>query len=114
MNINNVFPSKYIKNSDLQGRKIKLKISEVRIEEVGQGDTKPIIFFEGKEKGLVMNKTKAGILSGAFGPETEGWRGKEVGIFPTRVMFGDQMVDSIGIEPVLPVVEAGLDDDVPF
>lgn len=114
MNVNNVFPSKYIKAADLQGRKLKLTIKMVVMEEVGQGDHKPIIYFEGKDKGLVMNKTKAGILSAAYSPETDGWAGKEVAIFPTRVMFGDQMVDSVGIEPLLPIVDGFTDLEVPF
>lgn len=118
MNINDVFPSKYIKCSDLGGRKLKVTIRGVSVESVGKKegreDNKPVLYFAGKEKGLVLNKTKAGILAGAFSPETEGWVGKEVAIFPARVMFGDQMVDSIGIEPVLQMVDADLNDEIPF
>jgi hypothetical protein len=115
MNINNVFPSKFIKNADLQGRKLKLTIADVRIEEVGQnGDTKPVLFFLDKDKGMVLNKTKAAILSAAFSPETDGWVGKEVSIFPTRVPFGDQIVDSIGIEPMIEMHDPETSEPIPF
>lgn len=111
MNINDVFPSNFLKASDLHGRKLRLTISEVRMEKMGQ-EEKPVLYFEGKDKGLVLNKTKAGILSAAYSPETEGWRGKEVAIYPTKVSFQGQMVDAIGVEAV--VAEAELNDDVPF
>ena len=111
MNINNVFPSKYLKADDLQGRKLKLRIASCVMEEIGN-DTKPVLYFDGKEKGLVLNKTKAGILASSYSPETEGWMGKEIAIYPTKVNFQGQMVDAIAVEPVLEVAE--MNDEIPF
>ena len=116
MNVNEIYPSKYIKSSDLGGRKLKLRISEVRLEKLGQdqnSDQKLVIYFDGKQKGLVMNKTKSGVLASAWSPETNGWIGKSVFVYPTKVNFQGQMVDSIGIEPDLPVVDGFDDDKVP-
>lgn len=75
MDINGVFPSKYLKAADLQGKDVTLTIEEVSVEDVGgQGDasdSKPVLFFQGKEKGLVLNKTNANTISGMYGPETD-------------------------------------------
>jgi len=111
MDMNNVFPSKYLKASDLQGHKIKLVISSITMEKLGD-DEKPCMFFEGKDKGVILNKTKAGILSSSFSPESDGWIGKEIFLYPTKVNFQGQMVDSIGIEIVMSEAEA--DNAVPF
>jgi len=110
MNINEVFPSDYLKASDLMGKKLKLTISHVEIKEMGT-DKKPVLFFQGKDKGLVLNKSKAQILAAAYSPETDGWHGREIAIYPTKVNFQGQMVDSIGVEALAMEAAAG---DVPF
>ena len=58
VNINDEFPSKYLKSGDLQGAAVKVKISNVLSEEIG-GDRKLIMHFAGKTKGMVLNKTNA-------------------------------------------------------
>lgn len=111
MNINDVFPSKYLKNTDLDGRKLKLIISSVEMEEIGT-DQKPVLYFEGKKKGLVLNKTKGAVLAASFSPETDGWIGKEIAIFPGMVSFQGQMVPSINVEVVAEFSD--LEGEVPF
>lgn len=109
MNINEVFPSNYLKASDLNGKKLKLTIESVDMEEIG-ADRKPVLHFAGKQKGLVLNKSKAAVLSAAFGSETNDWDGMQVAIYPTKVSFNGQMVDAIGIEPVAPEADASSAD----
>lgn len=109
VNINEVFPSNYLKASDLNGKKLKLTIESVDMEEIGP-DRKPVLHFAGKQKGLVLNKSKAAVLSAAFGNETNHWDGMQVAIYPTKVSFNGQMVDAIGIEPVAPEADASSAD----
>ena len=111
MDMNNVFPSKFLKASDLQGHKVKLTIASVEMDKFGDDD-KPVMYFRDKEKGVVLNKTKAGILSSSFSPESDGWIGKEIFLYPTKVNFQGQMVDSIGIQVVME--EQELNDEIPF
>ena len=111
MNINDVFPSKYLKASDLDGHKIKLTIKSVEMEEIGT-DEKPVLYFEGKKKGLVLNKTKGAVLAASYSPETDGWVGKEIAIFPGQVNFQGQMVPSITVEVVAEF--ADLEGEIPF
>jgi hypothetical protein len=109
MNINDVFPSNFLKASDLGGKKLKLTIESVDMEEIGT-ERKPVMHFAGKQKGLVLNKSKASILSAAFGFETSQWDGQQVAIYPTKVAYQGQMVDAIGIEAVAPEADAGAAD----
>lgn len=91
MNINNAFPSKYLKSGDITDGDMVLTISHVEMENVGQGDDaeiKPIVYFEETEKGFVLNKTNAATIAKVVGtPETDGWAGKQIALFATEVDF---------------------------
>lgn len=100
MNINSAFPSKFLKASDLQDQTVTVKIADVKIEQVGQNqDTKPVAYFDGKTKGLVLNKTNSRkIASIAGSPETEDWIGVEIAIYPTETEFGGESVECIRVK----------------
>jgi arabinogalactan endo-1,4-beta-galactosidase len=108
MDILSSFPEKYLKCESLQGKKLKLLISHVSIETMG-ADTKPVLYFEGKDKGLVLNKTKSSALASAYGRETDNWRGKEVVISPSTAMMEGKSVPSINLEPFIPITEDASD-----
>lgn len=99
MNINEAFPSNYLKAADLQGRTITVKIKHVTTERLGDDD-KLIIYFEGKQKGMVLNKTNANNLAFAFGPETDDWQGAEAQLYPTMVDFQGRSVEALRLKPV--------------
>lgn len=90
MNIKTAFPSNYIKAADLQGRDINVTIRDVKIADVGtaqEPDEKPVVYFEGKEKGLVLNKTNANTIAGIYGDDTDLWRGKSITLFESQTEF---------------------------
>jgi hypothetical protein len=89
MRISAAFPSEYLRAADLQGRRVTVKISRVEMRDVGE-DTKPVVYFEGKEKGLVLNKTNANTIAVAFGEETDDWIGVEIVLYETMVEFQGQ------------------------
>ena len=85
MDINSAFPSNYLKAADLRGGRVTVAIDSVVIENIGDED-KPIVYFQGKEKGLVLNKTNANMVrdkrlifaelksaKGKVTPEQEQW-----------------------------------------
>jgi hypothetical protein len=112
MNVNEAFPSKWLKASDLQGKKIQVTIREVVSEEVSQGESKPIVHFEGKDKGLVLNKTNAMVIAASYGPETDGWMGKPIVLYSAKVNFQGQMTDALRVEVPQPMADP--DDPIPF
>lgn len=126
-NINDAFPSNYIKASDLKGGQPAVVIERIAFEPVGQKkEMKPILYFEGKEKGLVLNKTNAKNITGLVGSaETEDWLGFSVRLYATNVEFQGDTVEAIRVKaaPVgagrkapspPPDPEPLTDDDIPF
>lgn len=131
-NINDAFPSNYLKASDLKGAQVVVTIDRVEFEEVGRDkEEKPVIYFTGKTKGVVLNKTNARKITEITGSAiTEEWRGHAVVLYPTETEFAGETVECIRVKPVAkakmsrmtpapppPPVDHGApidDDDVPF
>ena len=120
MQLNDMFPSSYLKCEDLKGRKVTLTIQDVEVIELG-GERKPLITFQGKDRGLVLNKTNANYIAEILGSrDTEDWRGREITLKPAKAEFQGKLVDCIRVHydpnaamPV-PSREPGEDDDIPF
>ncbi len=104
MNIDQAFPSNYIKASDLAGRAVPVVIDRVAVEEVGRNkDTKPVLYFRGKEKGLVLNRTNSNKIAELAGSkDTEDWTGVQIAIYPTNTEFGGETVECIRVKAVPP------------
>ncbi len=99
MHIGNAFPSAYIKASDLQGRTVTVMMDRVVMEDIG-GDQKPILYFLGKDRGLVLNKTNSNIIAEMYGWETDDWQGKQITLMPARVEFQGKIVDAVRVRLV--------------
>ncbi len=94
MHIDSAFPSKYLKASDLQGRNVTVKMGRVEQEKIGD-DMKLILYFQGKEKGVVLNKTNANNVAAIYGGETEDWYGKDITLVEAMVDFQGKSVPAI-------------------
>jgi len=103
MNIQHSFPSRWLKAGDLlaSGGKAAYEIRAVSMERVGE-DEKPVVWFAGEPRGLVLNKTNGSRLAELFGEETDGWGGKTVGLEAVRVDFRGKIVDAIRVSLDLP------------
>jgi hypothetical protein len=101
-NINDAFPSNYLKASDLQGREAVVTIDRVEFEAVGrEREMKAVVYFQGKQKGIVLNKTNAKKIIEISGSAiTEEWPGTQIKIYPTETEFGGETVDCIRIKPI--------------
>lgn len=83
------FPSRFLRGSDVAGKKVNLKIKAVKIEKVFKQKVQkevptPIIYFEGKEKGVVLGKERAMEVAALYGDDTDGWVGKPVTMYTER------------------------------
>jgi hypothetical protein len=139
MRISQAFPSKYITAGDLQDRAHVLTVSRVEMADIGkenQQEHKPVVFFQGKEKGMVLNKTNAETLAYVYTDETDNWIGKPVEVYPDTVMFQGKVVPCIRVRKPVQAAPAAssqmhrdhqapldqvplssphdLDDDIPF
>lgn len=98
MNIGEAFPSNYIKSSDLQGRTVRVQIDRVQYEEIGRDkERKPILYFIGKTKGMVLNRTNATVISQAYGSETEGWNGCEIELYVALVEMAGKQTEGLRV-----------------
>lgn len=86
MKISEEFPSKYLKASDLQGREVKVVMANVEREKIGD-DHKPVLYFKGKDKGVVLNKTNAATIGDAYGDDTDDWYDQKIILFSVMVDF---------------------------
>lgn len=94
MRISEAYPTKYISAPDLQGRTATVVIDRVEMEKVGD-DTKPVVYFQGKEKGLVLNKTNANAIAAGYGDETNDWSGGELELFSIMTDFQGKPVEAV-------------------
>ncbi len=116
MNINTVFPSKYLKADELPiETDMVVTIKEVVLEDLGneaKKETKPIVYFRECEKGLPCNKTNANTIAGMYGPDTDGWIGKKVGLFPTEVDFQGKQTLAIRVRMRPPATKSAGPSDI--
>ena len=97
-NINTLFPSKYLKAEDVKAG-VTVTIAGMKMEKVAEGEAdKPVIYFHGKQKGLVLNKTNAQMISHITGSfDTDEWANKMVYLHSEPVSFQGRIVDSIRV-----------------
>lgn len=103
MNINEAFPTKYLKAGDLQNRRHTLTIGNVVMEE---GIDKPIIYFQGAQKGMAVNKTNAMMIAQLYGDNTDNWIGRQIELYTAQVLFEGKFVPAIRVQapqPPMPV-----------
>lgn len=107
MNINDAFPSDYLKASDLGERDVTVTIESVEMVRLGQGrdvEDKMLVRFAGKKKGLICNKTNANTIASMYGSDTDDWTGKLVVLGAREVEFQGNMVWAIRVSLKKPVV----------
>lgn len=130
--VNDIFPGNYIRAADLNNQEVEAVIERVEFEEMetDKGKVKkPVIYFQGGQKGLVANKTNCVSIEHITGEsDTDNWPGHKIVLFSMPVQFGSKLVDAIRIKSPAsgsgyrevpnaaaePAPEKGLNDPIPF
>lgn len=99
-NIADAFPSKYLKAGDLHDMEPIVTIDRVAFEPVGRDkEMKAVLYFKGKEKGLILNKTNANKITELLQSGiTEEWHDQRIRLYVTETNFGSDLVDCIRIK----------------
>lgn len=94
MNINDLFPRKWLAPTDLAGRTVTVTIQAVTLETVRNPRTqeqerKLCVAFKGAQKRMLCNKTQALAIADAVGaPDTDAWPARRItlsaGVAPNR------------------------------
>ncbi len=100
MNTTDLFPSKYVKASDLEGGPKTVVMRELVVEEIGQGksaEPKGVLYFSDFDKGMVLNVTNCRTIEDGYGTETDAWPGKSIELFSMKVDFKGDRVDAVRV-----------------
>jgi hypothetical protein len=109
--IDDLYGSKYLTTSHLNGQKIRLRIREVTAEDLREQDgrtkRKLVVYFENEEKPLPLNKTNVTRLALAFGRDRKKWAGKVVELYSEMTSNGKEGVrlQCLQQKPAQPVPE---------
>lgn len=109
MRMSEAFPSKFISAPDLKGHTPTVIISQVVMDDIGDTQQKPVMYFQGAKKGMVLNKTNANAIAAMYGDDTDGWIGKPIMLITAWVEFKGDTVQAIRVRrpeaaaPTVPV-----------
>jgi hypothetical protein len=118
MRTREVFTGGFLKAEDLGAASPVVTIDHYKVDKVGD-DRKPILFFVGKDRPLVLNVTNANRITEIMGTdEMDDWVGKQIRLYVTKVDYQGQRVPAIRVESpkgqAAPPPPPPDDDDVPF
>jgi hypothetical protein len=117
-----IYGSKYLSATEVD-KPIQLvigKVEPVSFEKPGEpSKKKALLWFNGEDKALVLNKTNASALAYAFGKNFSDWIGNTVELRRESVFFGGKTVPGLRVYPARgPRSSASLaqemNDEVPF
>jgi hypothetical protein len=88
----------------------------------GPSRQKAVLYFKGRTKAVVCNKTNAAMLADAYGKNFSGWVGKAVSIRPENTTFSGKVVKALRLYPTQTAVpppppsqdETADDSKIPF
>ena len=112
MRVSELFPSNWLKCSDLKGHAVEVVMD--RLEEETIGDSKKwVLLFKKRDKGLVLNKVNAQMIAEHYGDDCANWYGKPIELKPDKTQYQGKIVDCIRIGGTVPKSKND-DKDVPF
>jgi hypothetical protein len=126
MKTSEMFPSRWLKGDDLNGTPT-VTISSVTQEVVGQNnEQKHVVWFEGMQKGLILNKTNSDAIEALYGDDTDNWLSEDVTLYAAPVSYNGKVTNACRVRAPKKVQKAqvkkavegdhipGFDDEIPF
>ena len=96
--VDSLFESQWVRACDLRGQPRTVTIAKITTEVVGRFEEHlPVIWFDGKKKGMVLNKTNAAAIAEIYGRETDHWLGQPITLFPTTAKVEGRVVPAVRI-----------------
>jgi hypothetical protein len=97
-----VFPSKYLKAADLNGKPISLTIAAATLETLktldGKEQSKTVLSFKGAKKTMPLNVTNWDAVALVTGEgDSDNWPGHAIELYPTTTSMGGKSMDCIRI-----------------
>jgi hypothetical protein len=94
-----IFPSKWLSASDLGDAEPTVVIDRVVLEDISQTDRKPVIYFRGKTKGMVCNKTNWKRIEYILkSDDSDDWPGQAIKLYVELVDMQGQMKPALRVK----------------
>ena len=102
-NFDEVFGSRFVNAADLSGP-VTVIIEKIDAEDFarpGEAEKRrAILYFRGRKKGLVLNKTNAIAIASSFGKNMKEWIGHGIVLKPEMTLFGGKQTPCIRVYPL--------------
>jgi len=94
--------SKFLKAQDIPvDRDTVVTIDRVVVEEMQDGGKKPVVYFRGAKKGLVLNLVNNNALIRIYGGDSDGWTGQPIALYvDENVTFKGQSMPGLRVRRV--------------
>ena len=106
MHYRQMFDNKFIGAWDIpKGRDATVTISKVVAQEITSQrgkDRKPVLFFQGKSKGMILNKTNCKTIARMYGEDTQNWVGKAIAVYASTTSAQGEEVECLRVRPGQP------------
>ena len=114
-----LYGSKYFSVADLHGERPRRKIGKVDVADLKEKDgstkKKYLVYFEGEDKPLVLNKTNANKLAQALGKDRTKWTGITCELYGEMTSLGKEGVRLLPLRPANKPAEPPADGDyIPY
>lgn len=99
--ISKEFPSRFLKGEEFAGKEVAVTVKDIKKElvysrQTNKKDEVLVMYFQGKERGVVMKKERSNDLKAITGSDdTDGWIGKKVVMYTQKKKMKDGIVDVI-------------------
>lgn len=105
MKLSELHPGKYLGADDIDGD-TTATMTRIAFETMktndGEEKEKPVLYFKGVQKGLVLNKTNATRIGSVHGDETDLWIGKQIVLCVESVDAFGKTQWAVRVKPVRP------------
>lgn len=78
----------------------------LHIKGTSRKERKPILFFQGQDKGMILNATNREAVAGLYGYNVTAWPGQPVRLIVAKTKYDGKQVDAIRVSPKKPVGQA--------
>ncbi len=86
--IDQLFPSRWLKSSDIGSSPRTATISRIDFELIGRDqEKKAVLSFQNTTKRMILNRTNAQILANLYGKELKNWVGKRITLYCAEAQF---------------------------
>ena len=101
--VDELFPSRWIKSSDIGSTPRTVTISRIDFEIIGHNqERKAVLSFQNSTKRMILNRTNAQILASLYGKEVMSWVGKRITLYCAEVQFRGTTTLAVRIKEEVP------------